>query len=61
MDQVSSEDFGLLLQRAGLNLTQDERDRLRPLYERFLERLKVLHSADHGEGEVAGSYDPRWS
>ncbi len=56
MAQLSTEQVSFLLERAGLNLPKDEVERLRYLFEPYLERAKELHSVDVGEEEVASVY-----
>lgn len=58
MENMPEEGLRLLLERAGLELSQVEIERLRPLYEEYLRRLKVLHSVDLQDEEVAGVFIP---
>lgn len=58
METMTLKEFRLLLRRAGLALPQDEMERLKPLFEAFRERLKVLYAADLDNEEVSGIFVP---
>ena len=58
MAELTTEHVGFLLERAGLNLPKEEVERLRYLFEPYMERLEELHSVDVGEDEVASVYRP---
>ena len=53
MAQLTTENVGFMLERAGLHWPSEEVERLRYLFEPFMERLEELHSVDVGEEEVA--------
>jgi hypothetical protein len=57
MEPANSHDLDVLLERVGLNPTQQDRDRLGPLFEAYMGRLTKLHAADLDE-EVAGIFLP---
>ena len=61
MESTDTEAIRLLLERAGLTLTDEELEKLIPYYQRNLERLQALHSADLEKEEVAGVFPPQWS
>ena len=44
MVDVKDEEFEILLRRAGLSLTDEEKGWVQPLFEVYLRHLKVLHS-----------------
>ena len=58
MSTLSDDEFHLLLNRAGLTLTPAEVERLRPLFEGYLDHLRALHEADLRDEEVAGVFLP---
>ena len=61
MDTANTEAFRKLLERAGLALPQQEIERLKPVFEQFMLRLKVLHSAPVDDEEVAHVFSPEWT
>ncbi len=58
MEPLSTESFNTLVERAGLNLTPEDAERLKPLLETYLERLQTLHAADLDDEEVSGHFLP---
>ncbi len=58
MEPLSTESFNTLVERAGLNLTTGDAERLKPLLETYLERLQALHAADLDDEEVSGRFLP---
>ena len=61
MEENVTDAIRLLSERAGLSLSDEEIEKLVPFYERNMERLEVLHSADLTHDEVAGIFPPQWS
>lgn len=59
-DGVSSEVFRQMAERAGLGLTEEELERLRPLYGLYLEFVNQIHSVDLQAEEIALAYNPEW-
>lgn len=53
------DNLDVLLQRAGLKVTDADREKLRLFFEKYKERLEVLTSADLAEEEVAGVFLPQ--
>ena len=49
-----------MAERAGLGLTEEELERLRPLYGLYLEFVNQLHSVDLQAEEIALAYQPDW-
>jgi hypothetical protein len=54
------EDFQHLLDRAGLQPAEEDKQHLKPLFDKYMERLKLLHSADLDDEEVASVFSPQW-
>ena len=59
-DGVSPEVFQQMAERAGLGLTEEELERLRPLYGLYLEFVDQLHSVDLQAEEIAMAFNPEW-
>lgn len=59
MEPLSMEAFEVLLQRAGLSLTPQDKERLKGIFEQYRERLQVLYTADLDNEEVAGIFPPQ--
>ena len=60
MTSLNMDEFRLLVRRAGLDLPEDELERLKGFYEAFEERMGPLHAADLSEEEVASHFLPGW-
>ena len=52
------EDFAQQLERAGFRLPAAEMEQVKDFFEKFSERLKILHAADLDDEEVAGVFLP---
>ncbi len=50
--------FDLLLERAGLERPQSGMERLEPVIEKYMQSLKVLHSINLDDEEVAPCFQP---
>lgn len=61
METLTPEAFEALLKRAGLDPTEQDKEKLRALFESFLPRLEALHAADLDDEEVASIFTPQWS
>ena len=49
-DELSLEKFQTLVQRAGLDLSQDELEHLKTLYDLYAEQVGIIHTVDlHAE------------
>lgn len=57
MDKLRDE-IVALFERAGLPLPEADVERYRPMIEKYLESLQVLHSIDLTDEEVAGTFHP---
>ena len=58
MESMTMEDFRHLLNRAGLQLPQEEAKQLKAAYDEFQDQLKALHAADLDDEEVSGIFLP---
>ena len=58
METITKEDFSVLLKRANLTVPQQDVETLKRMFEGFMERLKVLHSVDLQQEEIAGCFSP---
>lgn len=59
-DGVSPEVFRQMVERAGLGLTEEESERLRPLYGLYFEFVKQIHSVDLQDEDIAMAFQPDW-
>ncbi len=60
MSTLPDDAFRLLLDKAGLTLTPAEVERLKPLFEGYVDHLRALYEADLRHEEVAGVFLPVW-
>ena len=58
MTGVTDETLRALLDRAEIIPSPADVERIKRLYEQFLDRLKLLHAADLDSEEVAGHFSP---
>ena len=56
MEENEADVIRLLTKRAGLDLPDEEIEKLIPFYKRNIERLEALHSADLENEEVGGIF-----
>ena len=57
---VSNEDFKVLTRNAGMNLSDDEIEHLRPMYEFYANNAATLHDVELDDADLALSYTPNW-
>ena len=57
---ISAEEFKTMADLAGLGMTQEELDELKPMYDLHLVYINQLHSLDLGAEEMAVSFEPDW-
>ena len=57
---LTSEEFKLMTDLAGLGLAQEELEELKPLYELYSEYIKLLHSIDFQAEEIGMTFHPDW-
>ena len=58
MDNLTDEEFQILLRRGDLTLTEEEKGWVKPLFQVYLRHLKVLHSFDLEGHEVSTGFFP---
>lgn len=58
MVQLTEAQFDAAVQRMEVTLSPDDRQKVKALWERYRERLAMLHAADVGDEEVAGLFVP---
>lgn len=59
-EAVTSEEFRRMAEMAGLGMSQDELDALKPLYELYSPYIKLLHSIEFGAEEIGVTFHPDW-
>ena len=59
MQSSAAELLTTLLTNAGLDPSATDKEKLLPILEIYLERLKILHAIDLDEEEVSGTFDPQ--
>ncbi len=58
---TKSDPLMVLLRQAGIEPSEKDIEQFRPLLELYRERLKVLHSVDLHDEEIAPSFHPEWN
>ena len=59
-ESITLEEFQRLTQQAGLQLPTEELGSLKPLWELYLQHLRVLHSIDLKAEEIGLTFHPDW-
>ena len=49
-----------IVERAGMNLSQEELEQLKPLYDLYRQYVNQLHSIDLQAEEIAMAFHPEW-
>ena len=57
---VTPEEFKLMSDRAGLGMSQEELDQLKPLYDLYAHYIQQLHSIDLQAEEIGVTFHPEW-
>ena len=57
---ISMEDFRALVQRAGLELTAEELEGLKPMYDHYATRVSALHELDLDAEDLALVFSADW-
>ena len=57
---ISFEAFRMLAEQAGLGMSQEELEELKPMYELYIPYLRQLHSLDLQAEEIAVAFHPGW-
>jgi hypothetical protein len=58
--QVSMDTFKTMIEIAGLGMTEQEIENLKPLYDLYAKYVTTVHSVEHGAEEVAAVFHPEW-
>ena len=58
--ETTLDDFRALMQRAGLDLTDDELEHLKPMYDHYLEPIASMNALDLDAEDLAVVYSPGW-
>lgn len=59
-ETISLEEFRALTNRVGLELTDDELEHLKPMYEHFLEPVARMNALDLDAEDLAVVFSPGW-
>ena len=54
------EAFRVLVERSGLELTDQELEELKPMYDHFASQTAALHEVDLGAEDLAVAFSPGW-
>jgi len=57
---MTPEEFKQMADRAGLGMSQEELDELKPMYELYAQYVQLLHSIDLQVEEIGVSFHPDW-
>ena len=57
---ISNEDFKVLTSNVGMNLSDDEIEGLKPMYEFYATNAAILHEVALDDADLALSYTPNW-
>ena len=57
---VPAAEFKLMADRAGLGMTQQELDDLKPVFDLYAPYLQLLHSIDLSAEEIGVTFHPDW-
>ena len=60
MKNVTRDQLAQMLQREGLELSQEELERLLPMVQQLGQQLSVLQSVNFGLDEIGGVFSPQW-
>jgi len=58
--EISFEEFRNMADRAGLGMTTEELEELKPLYDLYSEYTNLLHNIDLGSEEINLTFHPDW-
>ena len=59
--ETSPNDFRALTQRAGLDLTDDELEHLKPMYDHYLESIASMNALELDAEDLAVVFPPGWA
>ena len=58
---VTSEEFKLMTERAGLGLSVAELEELKPVYDLYAPYIRLLHSIDLQAEDMGVAFHPEWT
>ena len=58
--ETTLDDFRVLTRRAGLDLTDEELEHLKPMYDHYLEPIAQMNALDLDAEDLAVVYSPGW-
>lgn len=58
--ETSMEEFRMLADRAGLGMSQEELDALKPIYDVYAAYARELHTLSFGAEEMVVEFHPDW-
>ena len=58
--QIPLDDFRALTKRAGLDLTDDELENLKPMYDHYIESIASMNALALDAEDLAVVYSPGW-
>ena len=58
--EIPLEDFRALVQRVGMNLTDEELTHLKPMYEHYIEPIERMNALELDAEDLAVVYSPGW-
>ncbi len=58
--ETSMEEFKMLAERAGLGMSQEELDALKPIYDVYAAYARELHTLSFGAEEMVVEFHPDW-
>lgn len=59
-NSISTEDFRALALRAGMDLSDDELEHLKPMYEYYTEPIARMNALDLDAEDLAVAFSPGW-
>ena len=59
-NQVSLENFKTMTELAGLGMTTQEIEELKPLYDLYARYIGIVHSVEFGAVEIGVTFHPDW-
>lgn len=60
-NRVSLENFITMTEVAGLGMTTQEIEELKPLYDLYARYVDIVHSVEFGAVEIGVTFHPDWS
>ena len=57
---ITTEEFRLMADQAGLGMDQEELEELKPIYDLYAEYARQLHTIEFGATEMVVEFRPDW-